>query len=661
METQAVDALQDEKTGPEKGWLTPRRCFLLIALLATICFANGLTGEFVQDDIVVVVNNPSVHSLANLPRLFAEPYWGPEGAVQGTYRPLTNLSHALTYAVFGPLPLPYHLGNLALHVLNCGLVFLLIRRLTGRLQVAFSASLLFAVHPVHVEAVSQVVGRTEVLSAAFFFLAWWFYLDGPERTGRQALSWLCFAAALFSKENTLVLLGVIPLADFCFRGGDARGVLREWGKNSLPYVGILIGYLAFRYLALGRMGVAVDQTVFKHDPPTVRWLTMIDGFAGYFRLLIFPVSLCADYDFSVIHRVIAPGWSTLWGGLLLLAVAGIGTWGLFRHRAVGFGISFFFVSVSIVSNVLVSTGIIIAERVLYIPSFGFCLLVGYGFSEFIRRKPAFRPAAVGLFCVLCGLMVWRDVVRNRDWADSRAFSGALLRDAPRNPKGWLAEGARRTDLVQKEAAFRKAVEVEPNRSVTYLTLGRFLASRGRHAEAMEVFRKGYSVFAGSDSLCLALATGTLEEGDEKGAFEWFSRACAVSPKKSAIMIVFAGELIARDRPEKALDLYREALRLEPENVAIYEGIGLAFLRLNLFDEADQAVREGLRRNPESDSLHANLGVALLARGNLVEARKEFILALRLNPESRSALQNLRLVEKQRFGGNEKISQTTFLD
>lgn len=655
METRTTESPVEVETPEAAGWLTPGRCFLLIALLATICFANGLTGDFVQDDFVVVLNNPAVHSLANIPRLFAEPYWGPEGAVQGTYRPLTNLSHALTYAVFGLLPLPYHLGNLALHILDSCLVFLVIRRLTGRLVVAFPAAIVFTVHPVHVEAVSQIVGRTELLSAAFFLLAWWFYLDGPMPSGRRTLSWLCFGAALFSKENTLVFLGVIPLADFCFRGKNFRAVLGGWARESLPYFGILAGYLAIRFLALGRMGVDIDQTVFKQNPVWVRWLTMIDGFTAYFRLLVFPRSLCADYDFSVIHRVTVPEWSTFWGLMLLLTVTGIGIRSLFRNPVIGFGILFFFVSISIVSNVVVSTGIIIAERVLYLPSFGFCLLVGYGFAEFLRRKPAFRWAAALVFILICSLMVWRDIRRNRDWADNCTFYRALVRDAPGNPKSWLGVAPCTGSPAERERVLRKAVELAPDRSPTHLALGQFLSAQGRHSEAMTEFRNGYAAYSKSDKICLELAIGTLEEGDEKGAFEWFSRACAAASKKSATMILFAEELTARGRPEKALQLYREALLEDPDNPLIYEGIGLLFLKLNLFSEAEQAAREGVRLNPESDSLHTNLGIALLARGKPDEARKEFILALRLNPRSEVALQNLRMVERRRFGGHEGIS------
>lgn len=649
METQATDALQDEKTGSEEGWLTSRRCFLLIALLTTVCFANGLTGDFVQDDVIVIVKQPVLQSLANIPKLFTQPYWGPKEAVQGTYRPIVNASFALTYAVFGLQPIGYHLGNLMLHALNGWLIFLLARRYTGKPLVGLFTALIFTAHPVHVEAVTQVVGRAELLSACFFFLAWWFWLDGEIVPTRRYLSWLCFALALFAKENTVVWLGVVPLAEICAGRWRIADLPRRWIVPSLPYLGILGGYLDARWAVIGGLGVNREWTFFKFEPATVRCLTMVDGFMNYFRLMVFPVRLCALYDFSMVPKVSTPGLSTVFGLLVIGGLVGFGLWGIRRLPVAAFGVLVFFVAISPVSNILIVTGLLIAERVLYLPSVGFCFILGYGFAEFWRTRPAWRVPVLGSFLILCGLMGWRDVARNRDWANLNAFVNAQIRVNPRSPRTWTQAALVRPTPMEKEAAIRKAVELDPGSPGSRLELGRFLATQGKNVEAMAEFKLANERYDHSEEICLALAIGALRLGNMKEAETWYARAKELKPGNIDTYVKFGSTLVGARALERALEVYREALMVDPKEPAAFDGIGLIFLLQGRYAEAEQATRAGVALAPESDSLHSNLGVALLAQGKMAEARAELVTALRLNPGSRSALENLRLIERKRFG------------
>lgn len=660
METQAVDALQDEKTDPDHGWLTSRRCFLLISLLATVCFANGLTGAFVQDDFIVVVNNPAIRSLSEAPRLFLLPYWGAGTEFYASYRPMTTLSHALVHSVAGLWPTAHHLANLLLHILNGWLVYRLVVRYLGDRRVALLTALLFIAHPVRVEVVSQVHGRTELLQATFFFGAWILFLDSNTNPVRRLSSWFLYAAALLSKDNAVVFVGVVALAEFCagrLKPADVRG----WGRQLGPFVVVTVLCIWLRVAVNGRLAIDPEATYFRTAPLATRLFTMVGGILYYFKLLIAPIHLQGEYDGSTIPTVARPGLMTVAGMILLAGIIGLGFFWTRTRPLLGFAILYFFVSISVVANILTPTGILIAERALYLPAIGFFLLFAWWVVRFAERDRRRLVTAGGMIVLIFAGMIWRDWVRNRDWADNCTFFRGLVRDAPANPKSWLGF-AHCADVPDgRERALRKAVELAPDRSPTHLALGQFLSSQGRHEEAMAEFRKGYAIYARNEKICLALATGMLEEGNEKSAFDWFSKACEVSPRKADTMVSFAGELTARGRHDKALNLYREVLPLDPENIAIYEGIGLTCLHLNLFTAAEQALREGVRRNAESESLHANLGIALLVQEKTEEARKEFILALRLNPQSESALHNLRMLERRRFGVNERISQTRFLD
>lgn len=626
--------------------MSSRRCFLYIALLTTLCFANGLTGQFVQDDLVVVVNNPAIRSLRNLPFLFGQPYWGPEQAAQGTYRPLSILSHALTYALCGLWPVGYHLGNLVLHALNGWLIFLLARRYTGKPLVGLFTGLIFAAHPVHVDAVAQVVGRTEVLSAFFFLLTWWFFLDAETNPIRKLLGWCCFGLALFSKENTVVWLGVVPLAEMCAGRLKLRALFPRWGLAFFPYYLILGGYLAARLAVNGRLGIGREWAFFKTEPVTVRWLTMIDGFLAYFRLLVFPFRLCVDYDYGVIPKVSTPGISTILGVLLIIALVGLGLWSIRRLPVVGFGVLFFFIAISPVSNIAVLTGILIAERVLYIPSIGFCFLLGYGFFLLWKKRESFRPAVATLFLLVCGLMGWRDIIRNRDWADTGAFLDAWVRVAPTSPKVWLNIGLTRTAPSEKETAFRKAIEFGPNLASPRLELGRFLIARGKEVEGMAEIKRAYESFPQSADANLELALGEIRAGRPAEADRWFEKARLLNPKGINTYTRYAGNLLARSEPSRALEVFQMALEVAPDRADLYGGVGVAFLKLKKYPEAETALFKGLALDPDSDSLRTNYGVSLLAQGKVAEARVQLIEALRLNPQSEATVENLKLIARR---------------
>src|SRR5262249_48983466 len=151
--------------------------FLFILFTTLLCYWNSLLGEFVGDDHIVVERNRDIRSLSYIPKLFHQNYWGEGYEDQGNYRPLTNVSFAVNYAVGGLEPFGYHLLNVLLHAANGALVFLLIRRYTKHEYLSLAAALLFIVHPVHVEAVSQIAGRTELLAGVFCLLSWFSYIN----------------------------------------------------------------------------------------------------------------------------------------------------------------------------------------------------------------------------------------------------------------------------------------------------------------------------------------------------------------------------------------------------------------------------------------------------------------------------------------------------
>jgi hypothetical protein len=253
---------------------TARRSSLLplglVALLATLPFLNTFGNDFAFDDKLAIVENPLIKHLQNIPTLFASGYWAQSPRMGKLYRPLVTSSYAINYALGGLQPLGYHLLNLMLHLGVCLLLYRLALRLFHHREGALVAAALFAVHPLHTEAVTGIVGRAEVCAAFFFLLAWWWDLEGGGRWRYVAGSLVAFGLALLSKEHAVALPAVLVLSDlYTAKARDGQAPPGPaWRLSRLAsryggYLAVLIGYLLMRFAAIG---LVLPRPIFLDNP-----------------------------------------------------------------------------------------------------------------------------------------------------------------------------------------------------------------------------------------------------------------------------------------------------------------------------------------------------------------------------------------------------------
>ncbi|MGM0575665.1 MAG: hypothetical protein ACQEXJ_08045 [Myxococcota bacterium] len=420
---------------------------LLVAGAAVAVFAGTVTHEFVWDDAYNVVDNQAIRDLGNVPDLFVEA-WGARsddphsrGLNTNYWRPVALTSYAVDHALFGLEPAAFHATNVWIHAVASLLVLLLGWRLfprpgPRRLGVVLGA-LLFAVHPVHTEAVDVVTYRTDLLAGLFYAAALVAWL-GPERGRspgaelRTAALWvpLLYALGLGSKEMAATLPAALLLLDLLLRRPGLRGLPRV-ALRLLPSALVLLGYMAVRATLLEPS----EYTFFRDQPgSTVAW-SMLGVFTLYARLLVAPWPLNPFYDWSAIPpetSLLAP--RPLVGLLLLLALfAGVAfTWR--RRPRLAFLLAFFplvLVPVSHVVPIIVAAG----ERFLYLASAGPLLLAGLGVASLARavRRPV---AALAPFALVLALYAGLTVARNADWRTDRTILEAYVRDWPRSFNAW---------------------------------------------------------------------------------------------------------------------------------------------------------------------------------------------------------------------------------
>lgn len=263
----------------------------LALLIAVVVFAYGNTlwNAFTMDDTLYIHRNASV-TTPSVRELFTP------NKVSSVFRPLTFATLAIDWFIGHGHPLGYHLVNFLLHAgVVCLLYFLLRRLLVSRPDaniVALAAALLFAVHPIHTEAVTSIVGRAELLAAGFLVAAWIFHLQD-----REALALSCFVFALFSKESAVVLLPLVFVGDYAL--GEVKPYSRylKTGAVTLVFLGVL-WKLHGGHLAIATTS-KLDNPLAK-IPADWRILNALHVVWKYLGLQIYPARLSCDYSFNAI-------------------------------------------------------------------------------------------------------------------------------------------------------------------------------------------------------------------------------------------------------------------------------------------------------------------------------------------------------------------------
>jgi protein O-mannosyl-transferase len=404
----------------------------VVAFVAAALFVRTIAFKFVYDDVWVVLNNPRLHSLHRWPEILTTPWWS-----HGLYRPFTSLTLAANWVLGDGSPGGFHLANLLLHALASALVFVLAIRWLPRAG-ALAAALLFAVHPVHVEAVANVVGRAEVLATVFTLIAVLLYLrhgDLIRTTGRGhwAISAGVLGAgllALASKESAFALPALLLVIDWLREQQAGRSFRIRRDQHAVLWaavVGLTAAWLVGRAIVLG--DVAGD-----HPAPGLagtglldRVVIMLPVVPEYLRLLLLPIRLSADYSPAFLPVTTAFTAQAALGVLLLAGCVAAAVLARRRAPLVTAGIAWLGASLLIVANLIVPTGILLAERTLYLPSVGVCLLLGWLWCEAYRSRPVLAAAALGVVLVVASA---RTLSRADVWKDNTVFFHHLVQDAP---------------------------------------------------------------------------------------------------------------------------------------------------------------------------------------------------------------------------------------
>jgi Flp pilus assembly protein TadD len=595
-------------------WTPRSRDATLVALFALVLYLPTLAFKLVWDDpklLELVRVRMQAGGLGAV--LSSEFLLGSSSLHTGYFRPVVLMSLAGDGWLGGGQTWVFHLTNLLLHAVASGLVVLLLTRLLRDRPAALFGGLLFAAHPVHVEAVAFVSGRTDLWAACFTLLATVLWMrrreepDGARWAVPLGVS-VCLALGALSKELTVMVVAVWLCWDLIGAGGrtgtPASWLRRNWAWLAGALAAIAV-VAALRWQALGAVLGGAEQPAPMPgavDPSAVALL--LPRLLVYLKALIVPWPLSAFYS----PFDLRPGAAVVLGALLALVLFVLADRKDARHPgAAGLGWTLLFL-VPVLGVVSLNMAAA-AERFLYIPSFGVCLAAAALWGRLYKRR---RRAALAVGGAVLVLFAGGSVVRSRVWRDELTLYTNMAKTSPRafvahfNLGNELAKVGR---LEAADASLAHAVELAPGRADGWNNLGSVRTLLGRDADAENAFAEAVRLQPEFVVAIRNRAMALVRLGQPEQALVAMYAISSPGPDDAPPLLEAGTALADAGRFAEAEAAFRRAIRAAPELGKAYSYLGFLYLNQNKLGDALPLLERAVALDPTDAAARANLAVA----------------------------------------------------
>ncbi|XP_006895136.1 PREDICTED: transmembrane and TPR repeat-containing protein 1 isoform X1 [Elephantulus edwardii] len=633
--------------------LEPAGAAALLAGASCLCYGNSLQGEFVHDDVWAILNNPDVRPDVPLGwGIFANDFWG-KGMAENTshksYRPLCVLTFKLNVLFTGLNPFYFHAVNIILHCLvTLVLMYTCDRAVFRNRGLAFVTALLFAVHPIHTEAVAGIVGRADVLACLLFLLTFLSY----NRSLDQCCVGECFpptaspfflllslvlgTCAMLVKETGITVFGVCLVYDLFSlahkEDESSNGIIHQCSlqqhgspqPSSLPVHAHRENGKQQRFPHKGAWSAC--HSSLPPEPKTsgfpvssgavwslMRFLTYSYLLAFNVWLLLAPITLCYDWQVGSIPLV-----ETIWDTrnlatilmavvMALLSLHCLAAFKRLEHKEVLVGLLFLVFPFIPASNLFFRVGFVVAERVLYMPSMGYCILFVHGLSKLCTWLNRCGATTLIVSTVLLLLLFsWKTVKQNEIW-------------------------------LSRESLFRSGVQTLPHNAKVHYNYANFLKDQGRNREAIYHYRTALKLYPRHASALNNLGTLTRDILEAK---MYYQRALQLNPQHNRALFNLGNLLKSQEKTEEAILLLKDSIKYGPEFADAYSSLASLLADQDLFKEAEEIYQAGIKNCPDSSDLHNNYGVFLVDTGTPEKAVIHYQQAIKLSPSHHVAMVNL---------------------
>jgi tetratricopeptide (TPR) repeat protein len=587
------------------AYLEHLAAIILIIVISFIVYYNALDNGFVADDAGFIESNASIRSLRNVPAMFFSTSALASQSIWGTviYRPLRTLSYALDYRLSSLNSFGYHLTSLILHILVCISFYFLIKRLFLDYRAALLGAIIFAAHPVHVEAVSWIASRADLIGTLFFNLSLISYISYRKGVGYRLyllLSIVFSLLAYFGKETMVPLTGMIVLYDYVAEEGiKFRKLLSSRIFAWTAFALVCLGYLYIRYEVTGRMSTYQSWwggSVYSN------FLMMLKATALYLKLLVFPFDLKLHYDIEPVYTLLDFKVLT---SLVLIGVSFVAI--LITHsknRMAFFSLMWFYLALVPIANIIPISFSMMAERYSYMPLAGPMMAIAFGIS-YLNRKYGSDDGMLWnrIFPVLIVMILItfsvKDILRNQVYRNNFTFYTAAVNESPKSPPGYLGLGVQYADMGQYEKAidcYNKAIEFDPYYTSAYLEIA---------------------------------ATYNLV-GDKNSALENVRHAVSIDSSNADTRFQAGNVYKDMEAWDKARDEWKQAIVLRPDFKAAYNHLGNYYYFILIdYDRAIEMYNKVLEIDQGDELAHYNISLAYKAQNDLGRSEAHYNKYLQL--------------------------------
>lgn len=668
---------------------------IIISVLALLCYANTLTLHYALDDRMVILE--SKYTLKggwdSVKAIFTEDtftgYFGSDHSIVagGRYRPMSQLTFMIECQLFGknikerigdlddyynlhnaahedyfydtPLPFVNHLMNLLYFILLCLLIYETLSRIFPQHEgkrwfqsLPFLAVLLFVVHPIHTEVVANVKGRDEIFAMLGAFAALWYslkYVD-TRKWFWLVISLLAFTFGIFSKENAITFLAVVPMALFFLPSEKKRPI--DYLITLIPIVLGSVFFIWVRYKVLGNM-MQPDLTgnilnnPYVHSTRAQQIATVLLTWGIYLKLLFIPHPLTHDY---YPHQIAITDFSNPLVWLILvgcIALVGYSVWKLRKKTVPAFGILYFIITFSIVSNLLFNVGTFMNERFVFMPSIGFTLIVGWWLYRLATASvPALQKTAVGITGVVCLLFGVKTFTRNFTWMDDFTLFLTDVKTSENSIKCNISAGGSYLQLWKKNHKDRdrrnaykhleKALQLDDHALNAYLLLSELAYLDENPDLAFQAARNATLIDPENPQAKNLLTMSTqsqkaheldpvnklLDEGKVDDAWREVNKILDKDPSNLVAKNV-KGNVLGRGygRLDEAVKLFEEIVAEQPDFASAWENMGICYAIKRDFANAERCLLHALELSPDNDNIKKNLYYMYTDKGDEANAQK----------------------------------------
>ncbi len=559
---------------------------LVLMLLCLVVYYNSLSNGFVYDDFGSIVENRYIKQPGKFfAALFNQSYFKMAG-LEASYRPVASLSYLLIYSIAELNPFYYHLTSLLLHALNAILVYCLANFILQNRLSAMISGCLFACHPVLSEAVNCIDFNDDLLTGFFYLLALIFYIRIKAEhvkfnIGAYGLSLFFYLLGLLSKEMAITLPAIMLLYDLILRDADRDpptfqqllSILKKRAYFYSGYMTVTLFYLFLRFFLFHNPGESLKSS---YGSLFERIIYLPGHIFNFIRLIVFPTNLNADYVFSYPDRFFDS--MNLIGFAVVMGLAGISFF-IYRYsKEIFFGIWWCFITLFPVSNLI---GIYhpLAERYLYLPLIGFCLVVPviiFGLAgRFISQPPAAKKVSLILILVILSFYSTATILRNPDWKSNFSL-------------------------------WSKTVQTSPNSLVARGGLGLAYQERRMLDEAQEQFEIAIRLYPGHSKSYYNLGVVYHQKGDLKRSMEYFNRSVTLNPESIRGHYNLGSLYAKRGLLDMAIRHFSKVIELDPEDVEARYNLGMVYAMQHKLKRAISEWEKVLQLDPGHTGARNNL-------------------------------------------------------